>query len=277
MLQADKQTFKGNYFFGLPADEDLSSVDWNSQGHLVRKNLLRKAHLVFSANPKTVKFGLGKFHADEKLFIDEFGTFKPCVWGSDAHSEEKLFEPDEKRYTWIKAAPTFEGLRQILYEPHDRVCIQENIPETKTPYLVIDKVRFLDNSGKKMFQPEWIQFNDNLNVIIGGKSSGKSLLLYHLAKSIDSVQVSERASEVLINYDDLSKDIDFEVLWKSKEIDKMSNEIKKGQITFIPQLYINHLAEENGKAQLHKLIDTILLQNNEFKSFYEEKTFKNKD
>ena len=269
LLEGDKRTFKGNYFFGLPADEDLSNVDWNSQGHLTRKNLLRKAHIIFSSNSNTTKFGLGKFHQNEKLFLDEFGTFKPCVWGSDAHSEEKLFEPDEKRYTWIKAAPTFEGLKQILYEPHDRVCIQENIPETKTPYLVIDKVRFIDNSGRKLFQPEWIRFNDNLNVIIGGKSSGKSLLLYHLAKSIDNTQVSERATEVSVNYDDLSKEIDFEVLWKNDEIDKMSEEIKKGQITFVPQLYINHLAEENGKEQLHKLINAILLQNKDFKLFNE--------
>lgn len=270
LLESDKKTFQGKYFFGLPADEDLSTVEWRSQGHLIRKNLLKKAHFIFSSNTNTIKFGLGQKHSSERLFLDEFGTFKPCVWGSDAHSEERLFEPDEKRYTWIKAAPTFEGLKQILYEPHERVVIQENIPETKTPYLVIDKVRFVDNSGKKLFQPEWIQFNDNLNVIIGGKSSGKSLLLYHLAKAIDSNQVLEKATDVSISYDDLSREIDFEVLWKNNEIDKVSDELKKGQITFIPQLYINHLAEENGKEQLFNLIHSILLQNENFKSFYEE-------
>ena len=30
--------------------------------------------------------------------------------------------------TWIKADPTFEGLKQILYEPEERVRIQQEDP-----------------------------------------------------------------------------------------------------------------------------------------------------
>ena len=59
-----------------------------------------------------------------KAQIDEFGSIKPCIWGSDAHSYDRMFCPDNDRFCWIKAEPTFEGLQQILYEPADRVRLK---------------------------------------------------------------------------------------------------------------------------------------------------------
>ncbi len=269
LLENEKITFKNRYLFGFPPDEDLSIVNWSSQGHLARKNLLTKAHLFFSSNPKTIEFALGKMHSNEESFLHEFNSFKPCVWGSDAHSFEKLFEPENNRYTWIKAVPSFEGLRQILFEPKDRVCIQQNIPDNKTPYLVIDKVRFVDKTDEKIFQSEWIELNDKLNVIIGGKSSGKSLLLYHIAKSVDAKHVEETDKHSPNNYLELLYKIDFEVVWKNQNVDSLHKVEKQGQVSYIPQLYINHLAEKNGKEHLYKLILSILQQNDSFKEFYE--------
>ncbi|MFT4152439.1 hypothetical protein [Parafilimonas sp.] len=62
----------------------------------------------------------------------------------------------------------------------------------KTAYNVIDKAKFVTNENTNYFDKEAIELNPNLNVIIGGKSSGKSLLPYHIAKAIDPVQVSEK-------------------------------------------------------------------------------------
>jgi hypothetical protein len=36
--------------------------------------------------------------------------------------KDEKSKPIEK-FTWIKSNPTFEGLKQIIYEPEDRVCI----------------------------------------------------------------------------------------------------------------------------------------------------------
>src|SRR5271165_2787200 len=56
------------------------------------------------------------------------GAPKPCIHGSDAHDLGRLFSPDGKKYCWIKADPTFEGLRQTLYEPEERVYIGQECP-----------------------------------------------------------------------------------------------------------------------------------------------------
>lgn len=219
LLKKRSSIFGGKHLIGLPADEDLSSVSWNSQGHLIRKNLLHKSSFIFSSNKNTIDFGLGKMNDTVKEFINEFGGLKPCIWGSDAHDYNKLFAPDLNRITWIKSATSFEGLKQILHEPEERVIIGQDPPDSKPYYQVIDKIRFIDQSGQKLFQPSWIEINDNLTVIIGGKSSGKSLLLYHIAAAIDVNQVKEKNYFNENNYDDLRAQIDFEVNWKDNTSD----------------------------------------------------------
>lgn len=65
----------------------------------------------------------------------------PCIHGSDAHLLDDICKPDLDRYTWIKADPTFEGLKQIIYEPDGRVQIQLN---GKNDYLFSPK-KHLEN------------------------------------------------------------------------------------------------------------------------------------
>ena len=101
----------------------------------------------------------------------------PCIAASDAHNKNEI----ARNFAWIKADTTFEGLRQIKYEPTARVRIQVAPPEEKRSYHVIDKV-ILDHNN---FGKQEILFNEGLNVIIGGRSSGKSLLLGTIAKLAD--------------------------------------------------------------------------------------------
>ena len=86
-----------------------------------------------------------------------------------------------KRFSYIKGNPTFEGLKQIMYEPDSRICLQQDgISDNKDNHLVIESAKFY--CSDKAFTDSPIYFNRNLNVIIGGKSSGKSLLLTCIAE-----------------------------------------------------------------------------------------------
>lgn len=110
----------------------------------------------------------------EKFYLDQFK--RPSIIASDAHETNDV----GNKFTWIKADPTFAGLKQILFEPEDRVCIQEACPETKSIYNLIDTIT-LSETG---FWTQTIPFNENLSVIIGGRSTGKSTLLESIAKKI---------------------------------------------------------------------------------------------
>jgi len=139
ILSNKKSIFEGKYLLFIPADEDLSKISWNGQDHQTRKVLIQKCDGLISSNANTIRWALGYKHQGENRteqinnFVNEFKSLKPCVWGSDAHSFDRLFEPDQNRYTWIKADPTFEGLKQIIYEPEERVRIQENNPQNDYP------------------------------------------------------------------------------------------------------------------------------------------------
>lgn len=108
--------FKNKYILIL-AEDNITDIKWNDQGHLVRKNIYTQSNGLFSSNTNSIKWGL----SDETK--KEFSTYKPCFWGSDAHDYNKMFLPDMDRFCWIKADLTFQGLKQVLICPEDRIYI----------------------------------------------------------------------------------------------------------------------------------------------------------
>lgn len=253
---------------------DLFENDVDSSLDAVRKSIYSISQCVFSGNDEDRKYFVGEKIDDAKKVIQKCGSLKACIHGSDAHKEDDLFKPKQDRYCWIKSDLTFDGLRQIIFEPKGRVRIQPMKPDTKNERHIISEIQF--KSSDKLFGNQKICLNENLNAIIGGKSSGKSLLLHSIAESIDPEQV--RRINKRLNFEGYSfenENFDFEVTWKNDEKDILSDVIpdnKSRKITYIPQLYINYLAEKNNKKELNTLVGNILLQDDIYKSFFENKT-----
>lgn len=185
ILLSHKDIFEGKYLIVVPVDEDLSKIKWETQGHMIRKSLYQEANMFFSSNPQTRDFGLGEKCDSIDAFLLEFKSLKPCVHGSDAHSEEKMFAPDNENYCWIKADTTFEGLKQILIEPKNRVFIgkEPNLFKTvstnRTKYikgLFVNAVSGYAGTKGKWFENIQIPFNNELVAIIGNKGNGKSAI-----------------------------------------------------------------------------------------------------
>jgi len=182
-LLTSNKDFKDKYLIVVPSDEDLAQISWKGQDALTRKVILSKANCLFTSNLKTIEFGLAEKASSEEEFMKEFKSIKPSIWGSDAHGFDKLFEPDNKRYCWIKANNTFEGMRQILFEPKDRAYIGE-IPELFTRIkgsrgsyinkLVINSLESYDGKKGIWFKEFEINMGFELIAIIGNKGKGKS-------------------------------------------------------------------------------------------------------
>ena len=109
-----------------------------------------------------------------KHVFPDIGFSLPVIMCSDNHN---INEYSVKEKMWIKADPTFEGLKQILYEPDERVRIQTTKPDEKNVYHVIDCI-MLNEDG---FWNDTLLLSPNLNTIIGGRSTGKSSLLKAIA------------------------------------------------------------------------------------------------
>lgn len=248
----------------------ISEISWDEgRATNIKHQVLYCADICFSANANDINFLLGKHPMTSPEEIKGlFGKLKPCIWGSDSHEEGTICHPsrgNSYKYTWIKGMPNFDGLKQIVFEPDSRVKVQENNPNNKTNYMTIDKVKFVDNGGGNLFTDEAILFNDDLNTIIGGKSSGKSLLLSHIAQTING------DAEDFSKYNSLRSKYcyDFEVYWKDGQVNKISEDIekKKRKVKYIHQMYVNRLAEDKG-TKLKDTILEILLENDDIKSGY---------
>lgn len=141
----------------------------------VRDQILKNADFVFSGNPTDRSYFLGqKVGVPLQEIKRMYGSSKPCVHGSDAHAVAQLFKPDGDRRCWIKSDPTFEGLRQILWEPESRIYIGPTQPGVSERTRVVSELRPLEMPS--WFSQDSIQLNDGLVAIIGEKGSGKTAL-----------------------------------------------------------------------------------------------------
>jgi len=140
----------------------------------LRNELYRHSDLIFSANPKDRQYFLGKASDSEEVLIEKHGGLKPCIHGSDAHTENRIFKPDQNRFCWIKADPTFEGLRQLKFEPEDRVYIGETRPNNKDSRRVLTGITISNSNG--WFSETRIPLNENMVSVIGSRGSGKTAL-----------------------------------------------------------------------------------------------------
>ncbi|HAY34742.1 MAG TPA: hypothetical protein DCY06_11485 [Bacteroidetes bacterium] len=249
-------------------------IDKNvSQLEATRRSIYQFSDAIFSSNPSDILYFSGLGVDSKKTVIEKCASLMPCFHGSDAHKNENIFNPAESRFCWIKADPTFEGLKQTLYEPNDRVKIQALKPDVKNERYIISELEFIDTGN--LFGNQKILLNENLNAIIGGKSSGKSLLLYSTARSIDPEQVDKADKRLDFDGYKFKSEYDFKVTWKNGDVDRLNDNQpshKLHKITYIPQLYINYLVEKNNKEDLNSLIKNIILQDSAFKKFFESRT-----
>ena len=105
------------------------------------------------------------------------------------------------RYTWIKMdeVPTLEGLRQAFLLPKFR--IKNDFEATKTPFetpsLWIKSLKVYNNTIVKKEIPFEIEFNPQLNSIIGGRGSGKSSILRFIRGVFNNTEEIRSIHEVL--------------------------------------------------------------------------------
>ncbi len=202
--------------------------------------------------------------------FNKIGKTLPIIICSDNHN---IKEYNKKVNLWIKADPTFEGLKQIIYEPEERVSIRDRKPDEKKVYEVIDKVRFIDPA----FTTTPIECNENMTAIIGGKSTGKSILLKSTARTADIAEYNKRNESA--NIFDKRPVSSFEVQWKDGQTSSLgaeNNPAKK--IIYIPQSYLNRVVDDGeDTGDIDEIIQDVLLQKEEFKAWYDSLNDKKKE
>ena len=247
-------TWKNKVFLFLGYKE-WSNLEKNQQIKPLKEDLYSKVGAFFSSNANNVE--------KNQQWLNEFGN-KRLLHSLDIHNFNDLKKENYCCHTWIKADPTFEGLKQIIYEPTERVKIQENKPEEKSGYQVIDRIEIYhqdfqekreekenEETIEKKEQFKTIFLNPNLNTIIGGRSTGKSILLGTIAKKLNSDK------EVKLDNTEYSQYID-EIVSNMRIFWKDGDENNTRDIEYFPQSYMYQLAKNSD--ELNKLVENIIIQ-----------------
>lgn len=176
-LEEESLNLMGKYLLGF-----LSRGHGTSRGSSNYEKIAKKSHFLIHSSSKQENL-----KEDRKSWLKEN---KPLLQSSDAHKEDSI----GKKYTWIKAEKTFEGLKQIIYEPETRVSIDEKKPQD--PLYKIDCVRLRFDGEVKITNEKGdapfcyagfdqkLYFSPNFTCVIGGRGSGKSTLLQLIASKL---------------------------------------------------------------------------------------------
>lgn len=176
-LAEESLNLMGKYLLGF-----LSRGHGTSRSSSNYEKIAKKSHFLIHSSSKQENL-----KEDRKSWLKEN---KPLLQSSDAHKEDSI----GKKYTWIKAEKTFEGLKQIIYEPETRVSIDEKKPQD--PLHKIDCVRLCFDGEVKITNEKGdapfcyagfdqkLYFSPNFTCVIGGRGSGKSTLLQLIASKL---------------------------------------------------------------------------------------------
>lgn len=251
----DSSYLRGKFITAIGKAE-WDQLNWSEGSIGEKKSVINSVDFIFSASKDVDSYQKAK----KKLTIA--GVNDLLLDCSDSH--HNLNSDDKDRLgncnTWIKADTTFEGLKQIIYEPDDRLCISEVKPDAKESYQVISKV-ILNEVG---FWQQELLLNPNLNAIIGGRSTGKSTLLSCIANQLESYKLGYGTNDENRFINQHTNGVT--VIWADKE------RISGRKIDFYPQDHMYSIAIDKDKR--NRLLENILLgQQNllNIKTIYEER------
>lgn len=155
------------------SNDGTSGLQEDSSLAVLRKEIERTAHVIFSSQPKQREFWLGRGAASLEKLNSDWDGCKPCLHGSDAHDLERVGTPDLGRCCWIKGDLSFESLRQACLEPEARTFIGTMPPRGALPSQVITSVSV---TNAPWLQSATVPLNSGLVGIIGARGSGKTAL-----------------------------------------------------------------------------------------------------
>lgn len=261
--------------------KEWSNLEKNNQLKPLKEDLYDKVNAFLSATQRD------KFTKCQE-WLNEYGD-KRLLHSGDIHDFTFLDTAEKdcsgnlvlsSNYycdTWIKADPTFEGLKQVLNEPTERVFIGEKpeifnkVEQHKTKF--IDKLEVRPIDGYSGQYGDWFDFGLDLNpglvAIIGNKGSGKSAIadIIALCSNIDNqddfsflrADKFRGKGKPAASFDSKLTFVDGSFV--EKNLGDLSMGDTNKLIKYLPQGYFETICNELSKAeQFQKEIENVVFQ-----------------
>jgi len=265
----ERDCFKDKYLIAIGKTE-WDSLKWQDSSIATKKTIINKAHTIFTAAESVENWRKSK----KKLTAQ--GVNNLLLDCSDAHYFSTSTQKDRigNCFTWIKADPTFEGLKQILYEPEERVFIGEKPPlirrvkENKMKFIKTLRINQVEGYDEKLgiwFKNVEIPFNPGLVAIIGNKGNGKSAIADILGLCGNSYQYDDFSflNKNRFLKGGLAENFEAELKWESGEkvkkklndcVDKNAPE----RVRYLPQNYFEKLTNSLENYEFEKTLERVV-------------------
>lgn len=266
-------------FMPFDTNDGLAEVKW--EDHYAYAMNLFQSSPVFETRDVDVRGAfVGEQTQGNSRYFKNFQTGlkdipRLAVSGSDAHcfvgtpgSNDHRGYGDfpSKKKTWIKADPTFRGLKQAILEPAKRSFIGEKPPKlqevdaNKTYYIESIEV---SKTGNKADVGQWldgcdIPLNPDLVAIIGNKGSGKSALADVIATLGNSKQSRHfsflKRDRFLGKTGEPARHFTGTLTWRdesteARPLNELPAEEKAELVRYIPQHYFEELCNEHASGK----------------------------
>jgi ABC-type lipoprotein export system ATPase subunit len=259
-IESVRDALKAHYFRGkhviAVGKTEWTSIKWNDHSIADKKDLINGCDCVFVASTSPEAYATARSKLIEQKVNDKL---LDC---SDAHHPSTSSDKDRvgNCYTWVKADPTFRGLKLALLEFEKRVFVGD-VPEKlkhvrQHPTRYIKQIAIGPQSAEAK-RLGWFDFelelNQGLVAVIGNKGSGKSALLDTiglLGNSTNEKYFSFLNKEKFRHpRKNLADHFVGTMVWESgEEVSKgLSNSVQAGapdRVRYLPQHYIEILCNE---------------------------------
>lgn len=251
LKQLDKNCFKGRFVTAIGYSE-WNQSKWD-QSAAEKRTLINSANFALTRLDDPAKIEENR----KDLSTNKLNSL--VLHSSDAHEIDRVGQT----MLWIKADPTFAGLKQVLNEPEARVFIGATPPNYKPDHKVISHISIPASNGWFANNFEF-ELNRDLVTIIGGRGSGKSALAEAIAYGAGSADENENAFlKKAIKHKNSIKDTKIIIVWE----DGTSTEYKVGElpedqglVRYLPQGVVEELCSHKNSDKLQKQIENVIFQ-----------------
>jgi hypothetical protein len=212
----------------------------------------------------------------DNLLSKEFQDKKDIAYitFSDNHCCEKYpkthFGDNDFSHFYIKGIKSYESIRLAFIDPESRIKSPEEYHNIDKTNNIVEKIKIEKNlvlTDTELF------FSPHLNAIIGGRSSGKSLLMWIIGNKIDGVNPSKKDYNVELDKVSLKTKND-SCLKDSVSLGNSYLYLEQGDIIkYFEEKKLNELATKAGKKdEYDRARNELVSKKNELNSFVESLT-----
>ncbi|WP_049632323.1 TrlF family AAA-like ATPase [Cellvibrio sp. pealriver] len=266
-------------FMPFDTNDGLADVKWHEH-YAYAMNLFQSSPIFETRNADLWAAFVGECTTGNEKYFKNFQAAlknipRLAVSGSDAHcfvgtpgdNDNRGYGdfPSNKK-TWIKADPSFRGLKQVILEPAKRSFIGDKPPKlqeiesNKTYYIESIEV---NKTGVKTDVGQWldgcdIPLNPDLVAIIGNKGSGKSALADVIATLGNSKQSKHfgflKRDRFLGKTGEPARNFTGTLTWRDESVEtrplnELPSEEKAELVRYIPQHYFEDLCNEHASGK----------------------------